>query len=75
MRNADVDISIGRNLGKLCCSDLLEGGLFNVELYERAKFIRSFDGGDLYLLIIYRRLRNDNAIMINGLVKEVGHRL
>jgi hypothetical protein len=64
-------MSIGSDLGILCYGDLLEGRLFNVELYETVMFARIFNGGDLTLQIIYRRMRND-SVMISELMKDLG---
>jgi hypothetical protein len=60
MRTADVDWPC--DLVIVCYGDLLEGRMFNDELYETIMFIRLFNGADLKVQIIYRRARNDNAI-------------
>jgi hypothetical protein len=69
-RTADVNWQC--DLGILCYGDLLEGRLFNVELYETIIFIHLFNGADLKAQIIYRGMRNGNVIMISELVKDVG---
>jgi hypothetical protein len=61
-------MSIGSDLG-ICSGDLLEGRLFNVELYELCLFVYLTA---LTLQIVYSRMRNDNVIMISELVKDVG---
>jgi hypothetical protein len=43
------------DLRNLCYGDLVKGRLINVELYETVIFIRSFNGSDSTLQIIYRR--------------------
>jgi hypothetical protein len=58
---ADVDWQC--DLGILCCGDLLEGGLFKVELYETIMFVRLFNGAHLKVQIIYRRMRNHNVML------------
>jgi hypothetical protein len=70
MRTKDVDWLC--DAGILCYGDMLEGRQFNVELYETIMFIRVFNGALLKVQIIYRRMKNDNLIMISELVKDVG---
>jgi hypothetical protein len=62
-RTADTNAQC--DLGVLCCGDLLEVRLFNVELCEKIVFIRLFNGAGLKVQIIYRRMKNDNVIMIS----------
>jgi hypothetical protein len=70
MRTAEVDWQCDVVIP--CYGHVLEGGLFNVELYERDIFIRLCNGAVLKVQIIYRRMRNDNVIMISELVKDGG---
>jgi hypothetical protein len=55
MRTADVDWQCG--LGILCYGDLLEGRLFNIELYTTIMLIRLFNDADLKVQITYRRMK------------------
>jgi hypothetical protein len=71
MRTADVDWQVDV-VGILCCGDVLKGRLVNVELYETVLLISLFNDAVLKVKIIYRRLRNDNVILISELVKRCG---
>jgi hypothetical protein len=70
MRTADVDWQC--DLRNFFHGDLLEGRLFDVQLHEIIMFIRLFNGSDLTVQIIYRRMRNSNMIVISELAKDVG---